>query len=195
MQEVKFNYQNIAVEFTAEDKFKVINKNLFINTDEYKAYVILLADGEEVRRVAIEMEVAPLSEKEFKLPAALADYMKKVKEPEYVVIVSFVLKHDCLWAEAGYEVAFGQKVYRKAVKDHVETKGCLVIEGAIPESSLPGVYPGGKEILGRNIRIAERSNELIQQITFFEHAHGTDLFDDSFSAPKIDAEEEKKEQK
>lgn len=87
------------------------------------------------------------------------------------------------------------KIYRKAVKDHVETKGCLVIEGAIPESSLPGVYPGGEEILGRNVRIAERSNELIQQITFFEHAHGTDLFDDSFSAPKIDAEEEKKEQK
>ena len=86
------------------------------------------------------------------------------------------------------------KIYRKAVKDHVETKGCLVIEGAIPESSLPGVYPGGEEILGRNVRIAERSNELIQQISFFEHAHGTDLFDDSFSAPKIEAEEEKKKE-
>ena len=137
MQEVKFNYQNIAVEFTAEDKFKVINKNLFINTDEYKAYVILLADGEEVRRVAIEMAVAPLSEKEFKLPAALADYMKKVKEPEYVVIVSFVLKQDCLWAEAGYEVAFGQKVYKKEVKAYecnlpIEVNignGCINVRG------------------------------------------------------------------
>lgn len=137
MQEVKFNYQNIAVEFTAEDKFRVINKNLFINTDEYKAYVILLADGEEVRRVAIEMAVAPLSEKEFKLPAALADYMKKVKEPEYVVIVSFVLKHDCLWAEAGYEVAFGQKVYKKEVKAYecnlpIEVNignGCINVRG------------------------------------------------------------------
>lgn len=137
MQEVKFNYQNIAVEFTAEDKFKVINKNLFINTDEYKAYVILLADGEEVRREAIEMAVAPLSEKEFRLPAALADYMKKVKEPEYVVIVSFVLKHDCLWAEAGYEVAFGQKVYKKEVKAYecnlpIEVNignGCINVRG------------------------------------------------------------------
>lgn len=137
MQEVKFNYQNIAVEFTAEDKFKVINKNLFINTDEYKAYVILLADGEEVRRVALEIAVAPLSEKEFKLPAALADYMKKVKGPEYVVIVSFVLKHDCLWAEAGYEVAFGQKVYKKEVKAYecdlpVEVNignGCINVRG------------------------------------------------------------------
>ena len=26
------------------------------------------------------------------------------------------------------------------------------------------------------------------------HAHGTDLFDDSFSAPKIEAEEEKKKE-
>ena len=137
MQEVKYNYQNIAVEFTAEDKFKVINKNLFINTDEYKAYVILLADGEEVRRVALEIAVAPLSEKEFKLPAALADYMKKVKEPEYVVIVSFVLKHDCLWAEAGHEVAFGQKVYKKEVKAYecnlpVEVNignGCINVRG------------------------------------------------------------------
>ena len=137
MQEVKFNYQNIAVEFTAEDKFKVINKNLFINTDEYKAYVTLLADGEEVRRVALEMAVDPLSEKEFKLPAVLADYMKKVKEPEYVVMVSFVLKHDCLWAEAGYEVAFGQKVYKKEVKAYecnlpVEVNignGCINVRG------------------------------------------------------------------
>ena len=137
MQEVKFNYQNIAVEFTAEDKFKVINKNLFINTDEYKAYVILLADGEEVRRVALEIAVAPLSEKEFKLPAALADYMKKVKGPEYVVIVSFVLKQDCLWAEAGYEAAFGQKVYKKEVKAYecnlpVEVNignGCINVRG------------------------------------------------------------------
>lgn len=137
MQEVKYNYQNISVEFTAEDKFKVINKNLFINTDEYKAYVILLADGEEVRRVALEIAVAPLSEKEFKLPAALADYMKKVKEPEYVVIVSFVLKQDCLWAEAGYEAAFGQKVYKKEVKAYecnlpVEVNignGCINVKG------------------------------------------------------------------
>ena len=63
--------------------------------------------------------------------------MKKVKEPEYVVIVSFVLKHDCLWAEAGYEVAFGQKVYKKEVKAYecnlpIEVNignGCINVRG------------------------------------------------------------------
>ena len=137
MQEVKFNYQNISVEFTADDKYKVINKNLFINTDVYKAYVILLANGEEVKRVPVEMAVAPLSEKEFKLPAALVDYMEKVKGPEYVVTVSFALKNDTLWAEAGHEVAFGQKVYKKEVKAYecnlpVEVNignGCINVRG------------------------------------------------------------------
>lgn len=40
-------------------------------------------------------------------------------DAEYAVTVSFVLREDTLWAEAGHEVAFGQKVYKKEVKSAV----------------------------------------------------------------------------
>ena len=42
MQEVKFNYQNITAEVTA-DTVKVINKNLFVNTNTFDCKVILAA--------------------------------------------------------------------------------------------------------------------------------------------------------
>lgn len=137
MQEVKFNYQNISVEFVSDDKFKVINKNLFVNTDIYKGYVLLLADGEEVRRVPVEMAVAPLRDKEFKLPKVISEHMKNVTGPEYIVTVSFVLKKDTIWAEAGHEVAFGQKVFKKAIVGYqcalpVELNignGCINVRG------------------------------------------------------------------
>ena len=44
MQEVKYNYQNIAVTFDGT-AFTVRNKNLFLNTEVYRAEAILLADG------------------------------------------------------------------------------------------------------------------------------------------------------
>ena len=44
MQEVKFNYQNITAEVT-ENAVKVINKNLFVNTDTFRCEVTLAKNG------------------------------------------------------------------------------------------------------------------------------------------------------
>ena len=124
MQEVKFCYQNISVEFAGDDSYRVINKNLFVNTDVYAAHVILLADGQEVLRIAQNLSVAPLSEETFLLPQELAEKRKLMEEgaqslgrelPEFAVTVSFALKEDTAWAKAGHEVAFGQHVYKKEV--------------------------------------------------------------------------------
>lgn len=124
MQEVKFCYQNISVEFAGDDSYRVINKNLFVNTDVYAAHAILLADGQEVLRIAQNLSVAPLSEETFLLPQELAEKRKLMEEgaqslgrelPEFAVTVSFALKEDTAWAKAGHEVAFGQHVYKKEV--------------------------------------------------------------------------------
>ena len=121
MQEVKFNYRNIAVEFGEDKKtFKVINKNLFINTSIYNCNLILLEDGREVARETVTTDVDSLSDKTFSVPdkilerasfKGINDYSKA--ETEYVLTVSFVLKEDTLWAKAGHEVAFGQTVLNK----------------------------------------------------------------------------------
>lgn len=122
MQEIKFNYQNISVDFI-DDDFVVKNKNLFVNTDIYDAYVILQSDGVEVLRTKIKTDVSPLGEKTYKIPEKITSYMESAKAddnetPEFSIIVSFHLKDDCIWADKGHEVAFGQKIYKKEVKEY-----------------------------------------------------------------------------
>ena len=106
MQEVKFNYQNITAQVGA-DQVKVINKNLFLNTDCFDCVVTVEREGKVIRRAKLETAVAPLSEKTYSLPVA-----KETKAGEYVVTVSFLLKEDTAWAPKGHEVAFGQYVYK-----------------------------------------------------------------------------------
>ena len=122
MQEVKFNYQNITAEVTA-DEVKVINKNLFISTAVYDCVVTVERDGHFVRKAALATDVEPLSEKVYALPLP-----KETVPGEYAVTVSFRLKEDTLWALAGHEVAFGQGVYK------IETEnGNGAAGGAAPE--------------------------------------------------------------
>ena len=106
MQEVKFNYQDITAEVTA-DTVKVINKNLFVNTDIYQCKVTVARDGKVIKKAFMETAVAPLSEETYALPLG-----KEEKSGEYTVTVSFHLKEDKVWAKAGHEVAFGQYVYQ-----------------------------------------------------------------------------------
>lgn len=106
MQEVKFNYQNITAQ-VGEDQVKVINKNLFLNSDCFDCVVTVEREGKVIRRAKLETAVAPLSEKTYSLPVA-----KETKAGEYVVTVSFLLKEDTAWAPKGHEVAFGQYVYK-----------------------------------------------------------------------------------
>ena len=106
MQEVKFNYQNITAEVSA-DSVKIINKNLFVNTDIFDCKVTVAKNGKVIHKASLATAVAPLSEGTYALPLA-----KEEKPGEYAVTVSFHLKEDKAWAEAGHEVAFGQYVYQ-----------------------------------------------------------------------------------
>ena len=134
MQEVKFNYQNISITFD-EDKYTVWNKNLFVNTDKYNCVASLLADGIEVLRTEETISVAPLSSEEFDIPGELLDYMKMANEakgqaaPEFAITISFCLEDDELWADAGHEIAFGQKVYKKEVKKYTCDKKLEFVKG------------------------------------------------------------------
>ena len=121
MQEVKFNYQNIAAEVSA-DSVKVINKNLFVNTDMFDCKVTVAKNGKVIRKASIATAVAPLSEEVYALPLA-----KEEKPGEYAVTVSFHLKEDKVWAEAGHEVAFGQYVYKVEEPKKVCPEGVEVI--------------------------------------------------------------------
>jgi len=113
MQEVKFNYQNISV-FIEDEKVKIVNKNLFTNTDEFDCVVSVCKDGILLKEAALDTNVKSLSEATYKLPIEQFKH-----QGEYVTTVSFVLKEDIAWAKKGHEVAFGQGIYK--VEEKVET--------------------------------------------------------------------------
>ena len=118
MQEIRFNYRDIRVEFT-DDGFRVKNRFLFTDTGDFRAFAVLQKDGEEILCREMDISVPPLSEAEFSWPDALTREKElqsaAAKElgmaaPEFALSVSFRLKEDRPWAKAGHEIAFGQKV-------------------------------------------------------------------------------------
>lgn len=139
MQEVKYNYQNISVAVSCEKVF-VKNKNLFVNTDTFDCVVTLAKDGKQVCRAVLKTDVEPLSEKEYELPIRKAG-----KQGEYTVTVSFLLKEDTLWAEAGHEVAFGQAVY--TVEDPAGRQTCRKPVTVIKGTNNVGVQGEDFEVL------------------------------------------------
>ena len=135
MQEVKFNYQNISILFEKEGKFTVVNKNLFANTDRFRCVAVLQKNGVVVKKQEIETAVPPLSTKDYEIPFAIlrADDkdQKKDTDAEYTLTVSFRLKEDMSWADAGHEVAFGQKIYKKIPAFHAFEKPIRVVHGKV----------------------------------------------------------------
>ena len=128
MQEVKFNYQNISVDFDSDYIFTVTNKNLFVNTSVFDAFAILLADGNEVYRTRLQISVPPMERASYKVPVTLKNSMIDV-EKEYCIVVSFVLKENTIWEKAGYEIAFGQHMIKKPVVEYSCDKSVELVVG------------------------------------------------------------------
>lgn len=128
MQEVKFNYQNISVDFDSDYIFTVTNKNLFVNTSVFDAFAILLADGEEVYRTKLQISVPPMDRASYEVPVTLKNSMIDA-EKEYCIVVSFVLKENTIWEKAGYEIAFGQHMIKKPVSEYSCDKSVELVVG------------------------------------------------------------------
>lgn len=121
MQEVKFNYQNITAE-VSERHVRVINKNLFVNTDTFDCIVTVARNGVQIMKENLETDVEPLCEKTYDLPV-----QPETAPGEYTVTVSFRLKEKRIWAVAGHEVAFGQYVYAVKAEKKENSRALSVI--------------------------------------------------------------------
>ncbi len=136
MQEVKFNYQNISVLFEKDGKFTVVNKNLFAGTDQFRCVAVLQKNGVVINKQEIKTAVPPLSSSDYEIPFAVLradgqDQKKEEPDVEYALTVSFLLKEDRSWADAGHEVAFGQKIYKKSTVFHASQKPISVVHGKV----------------------------------------------------------------
>ncbi|MEH7094913.1 glycoside hydrolase family 2 TIM barrel-domain containing protein [Neobacillus vireti] len=121
MQEVKFLYQDFKL-LPDQTGVTVKNESLFSNTDAYELEYVLLLEGREVYRNRLSAKVAPQSEArfEFALPKDVA-----AESGEYCVQTSLKLKESTVWAESGYEIAFGQFVYQVDAPEEAPVKGEL----------------------------------------------------------------------
>lgn len=136
MQEVKFNYQNISVLFEKDGKFTVVNKNLFAGTDQFRCVAVLQKNGVVIKKQEIKTAVPPLSSSDYEIPFVVLradgqDQKKEEPDVEYALTVSFLLKEDRSWADAGHEVAFGQKIYKKSTVFHASQKPIRVVHGKV----------------------------------------------------------------
>ncbi len=123
MQEVKYLYQNIKLNV---DRLGVtiINDNLFSDLSDYDFEYILYLEGKELYRNKLDVLVAPQTtgRVEFDLPSDLIN-----DAGEYCIHAAFKLKEIKTWAEAGYEIAFGQHVFKvnKPTINNIEHNGDL----------------------------------------------------------------------
>lgn len=115
MQEVKYCYQSIKVNFVqgascAEMKAEIINRNLFVNTDNYTAWWEVIAEGKRLLCLMDEICVEPGEKRLIDLPQAVVDSARREPKKEKTVILSFGLEEDTDWGPLGHEVAYGQAV-------------------------------------------------------------------------------------
>ncbi|MEK5397064.1 glycoside hydrolase family 2 TIM barrel-domain containing protein [Paenibacillus sp. FSL K6-2859] len=106
MQEVKFLYQNVKLSPDCHG-VTIRNENLFVNLDAYKLNYCLNYEGREFHHGIVYVQVKPGEESYVEL-----DLPETNQSGEYSLDVSLVLKEDSLWANAGYEIAFGQHVFQ-----------------------------------------------------------------------------------
>lgn len=129
MQEVKFVYQNVKLLPDAKG-VTVKNENLFVNTDQFDLVCSLKREGVELFRSEESVSVAPGEEQYVSL-----DLPEHTEAGEYTVDVSLVLREEELWAEAGFEVAFGQHIFQvEAAEAAPSSAACSefrVVEGDV----------------------------------------------------------------
>ena len=107
MQEVKYNYRNIEAD-VKPDGIRIRNRHLFRSTSDFDCRVTLALDGQEIARAPLATDVPPLGEAAYPIPFAIPE-----RGGEFALTVSFRLREDTEWADAGYEIAYGQGIWKK----------------------------------------------------------------------------------
>ncbi|GGA46675.1 glycoside hydrolase family 2 TIM barrel-domain containing protein [Paenibacillus physcomitrellae] len=110
MQEVKFLYQNIKL-VPSPEGIRVINGQLFENTDAYVLRWSLQSEGEEIAGGQQEIRVDPGQEVVVTPDRGDGRKTEQLASGEYCIQASLHLKEATLWAGAGFEIGFGQHIF------------------------------------------------------------------------------------
>lgn len=103
-QEVKYLYQDIRL-FPDFGGVSIENRRMFTDTDGFEFIYSVLKEGEPVYTYRFGAVVKPGETVYVEVPGGVFD-----GPGEYVCHVCAVLKESTAWADAGYELAFGESV-------------------------------------------------------------------------------------
>lgn len=139
VQEIKYLYQSIEIR-PCVSGVQIRNKNLFAGAEDGLFVWQLLEDGEERAHGSFETAISPQEQAFIPL-----EYRAEQYEGELALTVSYVLKENIKWAQAGHVLAFGQAVVRdsKAKKDCTGGSALKIVHGDINT----GVHANGFSIL------------------------------------------------
>lgn len=127
MQEVKYLYQNIKLDID-DKKIVVRNENLFADTSAYELVLTVRREGENCYEQTIEQSVPAGQQAEYEIgiPASV------LAEPgTYTIDAGMRLRKAELWADAGYEIAFGQYAWESKAETPKATGKLRVVEGDV----------------------------------------------------------------
>ncbi len=158
-QEVKYLYQDLRL-VPDEKGVKIENRRLFENTSDCEFIYTVLRNGEPVYQKQFNAVVEPLNS------AYITVEIPEWKEAgEYVHQVSAILKEDTLWADSGFETAFGESVREiKGQQQPCGKKPLNIVYGDVnigvsgegfrilfsrQEGSIVSIVYDGKEWVGR----------------------------------------------
>lgn len=125
MHEVRYLYQDITLE-PDRNGVHINNKRLFTDTRDLMLTYSVSHEGEQIWSADKQVTVAPQSEEyvTFAVPDAFAG------QGEYVVHASLKLNEETKWADAGYEIAFGEFVFNEGKRsESIPTGEVSVIDG------------------------------------------------------------------
>lgn len=127
MQEVKYLYQNIKLDID-DKKIVLRNENLFADTSAYELVVTVRREGESCYEQSVEQSVPAGQQAEYKIdiPASVI-----AQTGTYTIDASMRLREATLWADAGYEIAFGQYVLESKTENPKATGKLRVVEGDV----------------------------------------------------------------
>ncbi|MGG7141843.1 glycoside hydrolase family 2 TIM barrel-domain containing protein [Clostridium nigeriense] len=115
-QEVKYLYSNVKI-IPDKNGVNIKNNNLFIGTKDYDFIAYIEKEGKKIFEKKLDnVDIKPGESQYITINYPLIEIFG-----EYSYNISMRINKDELWAESGYEVAFGQSVYNVISN---ECKGC-----------------------------------------------------------------------
>jgi len=134
--DVKKVYQPVAISLK-NNSLLIINRNQHTSLSQYRCVWSCTVDGKEIKKGEMVLPETPAGDS-VTVPSPMS--VEKLPKGDVCLKISFLLNRNCVWAKAGYEVAFEQFCLHEGAfpTATVSNKGALSIHESNKELNATG---------------------------------------------------------